>query len=85
MQSAIKKLIKRKSCKKQYIQVEKTLTVSKVTNLVTIIVSSSCNNREKLLKRMRVERHCGRCGETKYNSRTYIVEIENVENSEESK
>jgi hypothetical protein len=36
-------------------------------------------------KRVRVERRYRRCSETRYNSRTYKVEIENIEDSNKSK
>ena len=36
-------------------------------------------------KSVRAERHCGRCGEVGHNSRTCKVEIEDADNSEESK
>jgi hypothetical protein len=36
------------------------------------------------VKRVRAERRYRRCGETRYNSRTYKVEIENIEDSGES-
>ena len=35
-------------------------------------------------KRVRAERHCGRCGEVGHNFRTCKVEIEDADNSEES-
>jgi hypothetical protein len=84
MRSAIKELIKRKSCKRQYIQVEETLTVSEVSNLIAKRESYSRDDSETPAKRVCAERHCGRCGEIGYNSRTYKVEIEDADNSEES-
>jgi len=43
------------------------------------------DNGEKPAKRVRVARHYGRCGEKGHNSRTYIVEIKDVGNSDTSK
>jgi hypothetical protein len=85
MQSAIKELIKRKGCKRQYIQVEKTLTVSKVLDLITKRESSSYKEGETPAKRVRAKRRCSYCSKVGYNSCTYKVEIENIDNSEESK
>jgi hypothetical protein len=46
----------------------------------------SCrNDGEKLAKRVRAARHCGHCGEKGHNSRTYIVEFKDVDNSDTSK
>jgi hypothetical protein len=84
MRSAIKELIKRKSCKRRYIQVEETLTVSKVSNLITKREGYSRDNSETPAKRVRAERHYSRCSEIGHNSRTYKVEIEDTDNSEES-
>jgi hypothetical protein len=36
------------------------------------------------VKRVRAKRHYSCCGEVRYNSRTCKVEIEDVDNSEES-
>jgi hypothetical protein len=85
MQSALNKLTKRKGRKQQYIQAEETLTVSKVLNLVAATASNSRDNSNRPLKRVRAERHCGRCSETRHNSCTCKVEIEDVEDSNKSK
>jgi len=37
------------------------------------------------MKKMRVARHYGRCGEKGHNSRTYIVKIKDVDDSNTSK
>jgi hypothetical protein len=84
MRSAIKELTKRKSRKRRYIRVEETLTVSKVSNLITKREGSSRKEGETPAKRVRAKRRCSRCGKVKHNSRTYKVEIEDVDNSEES-
>ena len=47
-------------------------------------LTSSYKEGETPAKRVRAERHCGRCGEVGHNSRTCKVEIEDVDNSEES-
>jgi hypothetical protein len=84
MRSAIKELTKRKSCKRQYIRVEETLTVSKVSDLITKREGYSRDNSKTPAKRVRAERHYSRCSEIGHNSRTCKVEIEDVDNSEES-
>ena len=49
-------------------------------------MEGSCHDDgEKPAKRVRAERHCGRCGEKGHNSRTCTVEIEDVFNSDVSK
>jgi hypothetical protein len=85
LQDAVKALTKRKSYKRQYIQVEKTLIVGKVTNLIAEKEGSRCEDSETPVKRVRAERHCGCYSETRYNSRTYKVEIVNADSSNASK
>jgi hypothetical protein len=85
LQDAIKALTKRKSYKRRYIQVEETLTVGKVTNLIAKKEGSRCKDSKTPVKRVRAERHCGCYGETRYNSRTYKVEIEDADSSNASK
>jgi hypothetical protein len=84
MRSAIKELTKRKGCKRRYIRVEETLTVGEVSDLIAERVGGSREEGEMPAKRVRAERHCGRCGETGHNSRTCQVEIEDAVNSEDS-
>jgi hypothetical protein len=79
---AIKALTKRKSCKRQYIRAKESLSVGKVSNLITAKEGSSRRNSEKPAKRVRAERRCSRCSETRHNSRTCKVEIEDVDNSD---
>jgi hypothetical protein len=46
---------------------------------------SSYKEGETLAKRVRLGRRYGTYGETRHNSRTYIVEIKDVEDSEDTK
>ena len=85
MQSAIKELTKRKSQKRQYIQVEETLIVSKVSNLITKKEGSSCKEGKTPAKKVRAKRRCSYYSKVRYNSCTYKVEIEDIDNSKESK
>ena len=85
LQEVINKVIKRKACKRRFIRVEETLIVSKVSNIIAIIESSSRKEGKTLTKRVRRGRRYGRYSEIRHNSRTYIVEIDNLDNSVESK
>jgi hypothetical protein len=82
---AVNTLTKRKTCKRQYIRAEKTLTVSEVTNLIAEKESSSREEGKTPTKRVRVERRCSCYSETRHNFCTCKVEIEDVENSDASK
>jgi hypothetical protein len=84
MRSVIKELIKRKGRKRRYVRVEETLIVGEVLDLIAEREGSSRKDGETPAKRVRAERYCGRCGEIGHNSRTCKVEIEDVDNSEES-
>jgi hypothetical protein len=84
MRSVIEELIKRKGWKRRYIRVEETLIVGEVLDLITKREGSSRKDGETPAKRVRAKRYCGRCGEIRYNSRTCKVEIEDVDDSEES-
>ena len=85
LRDAIEASTKRKSRKRQYIRTEETLTVSKVSELIAAKEGSSRDNSETLAKRVRKERHCGCCRETRHNSCTCKVEIKDADNSDASK
>jgi hypothetical protein len=84
MRSVIKELTKRKGRKRQYIQVEETLIVGEVSDLIAEKEGGSCGDGETPAKRVRAERRCGRCSKTGHNSRTCKVEIEDADNSDDS-
>jgi len=84
MRSAIEELTKRKGRKRRYVWGEETLTVSKVLDLIAKREGSSRKDGETPAKRVRAERHCGRCGEVGHNSRSCKVDIEDTDDSEES-
>jgi hypothetical protein len=71
-------LTKRKTYKRQYVRAEKTLTISKVSNLIAKKKGSSCKKGETPANRVRAERRCSYCSEIRHNSRTYKIEIEDV-------
>jgi hypothetical protein len=79
---AVNTLAKRKTCKRRYVRVEETLIVSKVSDLITEKEGSSREEGETPVKRVRAERRCGRYSKIRHNSRTYKVEIEDVDNSD---
>jgi hypothetical protein len=84
LRDAINTLTKRKTRKRRYVRVEETLTVSKVSDLITEKEGSSRKEGETPAKRVRAERRCGRYSEIRHNSRTYKVEIEDVDDSDAS-
>jgi hypothetical protein len=85
MQSAIDELTKRRSRKRRYIRTEETLKVGEVSDLIAKRKGSRREACETPTKRVRGERHCGRCGEKGHNSRTCKVEIRDIEKSDKSK
>ena len=85
LRDAVEALTKRKSRKRRYIQAEKTLIVSKVSNLIAKKEGSSCKKSEIAAKRVRAERRCGCCSKIRHNSRTCKVEIRDIDNSDTSK
>jgi hypothetical protein len=84
LRDAIEALIKRRARKRRYIRVEETLTVSEVSDLIAKPARSYRDNGKTPAKRVRAERRYGRCGETRHNSRTCKVEIEDIEDSNKS-
>jgi hypothetical protein len=85
LQDAVNTLIKRKTYKRQYIYTEKTLIVSKVSNLITAKKGSSYKESKIPIKRVRIERRCSCYSEIRYNFYTYKVEILDTDNSNISK
>jgi hypothetical protein len=85
LQDAVNTLTKRKTRKRQYVRVEETLIVSKVSNLIAKKEGSSRKKSETPAKRVRAERRCSCCSKIRHNSRTCKIEIENVDNSDASK
>ncbi|EMD85576.1 hypothetical protein COCHEDRAFT_1058714, partial [Bipolaris maydis C5] len=69
-------VIRRKSCKRRYVQTEETLTISEV--------GSSRGNDKSASKRVRGERRCGRCKQTRHNAYTCVVKIDSISNSSDS-
>jgi hypothetical protein len=84
LKDAIDTLTKRKTRKRQYVCVEETLIVSKVSDLITIKEGSSYEDSKTPAKRVRAKRRCGCCSKVRHNSRTCKVEIVNVDDSDAS-
>jgi hypothetical protein len=78
-------ITKYKARKRQYIQLEKTLIVGKVLNLIAKQIGSYYKKSEIATKRVCIGRRCGTYSKTRYNSYTYKVEIEDIDNSNTSK
>jgi hypothetical protein len=77
-------LTKYKTRKRRYIHVKETLIVSKVSNLITIKEGSSYKKGKTPAKRVYVERYYSYYSKIRHNSRTYKVEILDVDNSDAS-
>ena len=77
-------LIKRRARKRQYIRLEKTLTVGEVLDTLAPDASSMRSDGEGLSKRVEKGRRCRRYREKGHNARTYIVEIKDASNSDAS-
>jgi hypothetical protein len=85
LRDAVDTLTKRKARKRRYVRVEETLTVSEVSDLIAEKEESgSREDSETPAKRVRAERRCGRCSEIGHNSRTCKVEIEDLDDSDDS-
>ena len=85
LRDAVNTLIKRKTHKRRYVRAEETLTVSEVLDLIAKREGSRRKDGETPAKRVRAERRCGRCSEVRHNSRTYKVELKDIDNSNASK
>jgi hypothetical protein len=85
LQDAVDTLTKRKTCKRQYVRAEETLTVSKVSNLIAEKEGGCREEGETPAKRVRAARRCSYCSEIRHNSRTYKIEIVDADNSNASK
>jgi hypothetical protein len=72
-------------CKQQYIQLEETLTVGKVLDLIAKQINSCYKEGKTAAKRVYIGRRCSTYSETRHNSYTYKVEIEDVDDSTASK
>jgi hypothetical protein len=58
--------------------------VREVSNFIAEREGSSCNNGDIAAKRVYVGRRYRHCGEVGYNTRTYMADIEQLNNSNSS-
>jgi hypothetical protein len=84
MRKAIASLTEQRSCKRRYICTEETLTVGNIQDLVAKKDSGGKEAARQPAKRVRKERHCGRCGKTGHNARTCAAEIVDLDESDAS-
>jgi hypothetical protein len=84
LRDAVNTLTKRKACKRRYIRVEETLTVSEVSDLIAEKEGGGREDSETPAKRVRAERRCGCCSEIGHNSCTCKAEIEDADDSDAS-
>ena len=75
VRKAIAALTEQRSRKRRYIWTEETLTVGDVQDLIAEKDGGGKEAAEQPAKRVRKERHCGRCGKTGHNARTCTAEI----------
>ena len=84
IKKAIDALTAQCSCKRKYVRTEEALTVSKVQDLIAKKEGSSSKGSKQPVKKVRKERHCGRCSKTGHNARTCNVEILDADDSNTS-
>ena len=81
LQEALDTANKRKNHKRRYVRTEETLTIGEVQEVLAEQAGSSRGDGESASKRVRGERRCGRCKQTRHNAYTYAVKIDSVSNS----
>ena len=84
LRAALDESNKRKSRKRRYIRTEETLTIGEVQEVLAEQAGSSCGDGESASKRVRRERRCGRCKQTRHNAYTCVVKIDSASNSSSS-
>jgi hypothetical protein len=84
IRKAIAALTEQRSRKRRYIRTEETLTVGDVQNLIAEKDGGGEEAAEQPAKRVRKQRHCGRCGKTGHNARTCAAEIVDPDGSDVS-
>ena len=84
LRAALDESNKRKSRKRRYVRIDKTLTIGEVQEVLAEQGGSSHGDGESASKRVRGERRCGRCKQTGHNARTCAVEIDSASDSSDS-
>ena len=85
LREVAKAIAKRRSRKRKYIRYKETLIVGDILSILAKKEDSSRNNGERPAKRVRVRGRYSRCGKIRHNSRTYVAEIKDIDNSDKSK
>jgi hypothetical protein len=67
--------------KRRYIQIKETLIVGEISNFITKREGSSYKNGDMAAKKVRVNKRYRCYSEVKHNTRTYIADIEQLDNS----
>ena len=75
LRKAVDTLTEQRSRKRKFIRTEESLTVGEVQDLIAEKDGGSEEAAEQPAKRVRAQRHCGRCGKTGHNARTCTAEI----------
>jgi hypothetical protein len=78
---SINALTEQRSRKRKYIRTEESLTVGDVQDSMAEKDGGGKEAAEQHAKRVRKERHCGRCGKTGHNMRTCTVAIVDSDDS----
>jgi hypothetical protein len=84
IRKAMAAMTEQRSRKRKYIWTEESLTIGDVQDLMA---EKDCGVREAAkqpAKRVRKDRHCGRCNKTGHNARTCTTEIVDPDNSDAS-
>ena len=81
LRKAINALTEQRSRKRKYIRTEESLTVGDVQDLMAGKDGGDGEAPEQSAKRVRAQRHCGRCGKTGHNTRTCTAEIVDSDDS----
>ena len=84
LRKSINALTEQRSRKRKYIQAEESLTVGDVQDLIAEKDGGGDKAAKQPAKRVRKERHCGRCSKTGHNLRTCTAEIIDPDDSDTS-
>lgn len=84
LRKAIEAAAEQHKRKRKYIRTEESLTVGEVLDLMAANKGGGGEAAEQPEKRVRAQRHCGRCGKAGHNTRTCTVEIIDLDSSNAS-
>ena len=84
LRKAIDAMTEQRSRKRKYIRAEESLTVGNVLDLIAEKDGGGEEVPEQRAKRVRRQRHCGRCGKPGHNTRTCTTEIVEPDDSDAS-